>query len=274
MWDKTDADASRLNARRQQIRMIGNQNGLERVRTGEGWQNGMDHSRYDKRGYPIVDVQQGYGEWVGNYEQTVLDEMDVRLFERVESVAWEKVETALDFACGTGRIGVWLKGKTGATIDGVDLTLQMLALAREKQVYRTPVYRTLKVADVGATGLAEASYDLCVQSLADEHMASLTPLYTEAARVTKVGGHFALVGFHPQFLMAGVPTHYNRAPGEAITIRSYVHLLSDHVREGLAAGWVLREMHEGLVDEAWLAKKPKWEKYAGIPVSFVMVWGR
>jgi hypothetical protein len=92
--------------------------------------------------------------------------------------------------------------------------------------------------------------------------------------VTKPQGYFALVGFHPQFLMAGVPTHFDRTPGEPITIRSYVHLLSDHVKAALAAGWTLREMTEGLVDDAWLTKKPKWEKYAGLPVSFAMVWQR
>ncbi len=43
----------------------------------------MDHGIYDKRKYPIVDVQQGYGEWVRTYEQVVQDEMDLRLFERV-----------------------------------------------------------------------------------------------------------------------------------------------------------------------------------------------
>lgn len=227
----------------------------------------MDHSRYDKRGYPIVDVQEGYGEWVRTYEQTVLDEMDLRLFERLKSVPWSSFEMVLDFACGTGRIAAWLKGKTDAEIDGVDLTPEMLEIARGKHLYRS-----LRVADVGATGLPAESYDLCIQSLADEHMATLPPLYTEAARVTKPGGYFALVGFHPQFLMAGVPTHFDRTPGESITIRSYVHLLSDHVSAGLAAGWTLREMTEGLIDEAWLAKKPKWEKHAGLPVSFAMVW--
>ena len=43
----------------------------------------MEHSPYDKRGYPIVDVREGYGEWVRTYEQTVLDEMDLRLLERL-----------------------------------------------------------------------------------------------------------------------------------------------------------------------------------------------
>ena len=39
----------------------------------------VDHSIHDKRGYPIVDVREGYGAWVRTYEQTVPDEMDLRL---------------------------------------------------------------------------------------------------------------------------------------------------------------------------------------------------
>ena len=39
-----------------------------------------------------------------------------------------------------------------------------------------------------------------------------------------------------------------------------------------AAGWSLQELDEGLIDDAWLRKKPKWERYAGWPISFVMVW--
>lgn len=229
----------------------------------------MDHSQYDKRNYPVVDVREGYGEWVHTYEQTVRDEMDIHLMERLHSADWDRAETVLDLACGTGRIGGWLKTRTAAVIDGVDLTPEMLEVARSKGIYRR-----LYNADVTDTGLGDGAYDLCVQSLADEHMAALAPLYREAARVTSANGQFVIVGFHPQFLMAGMPTHFDRANGEKLTIRSYVHLLSDHVKAALAAGWTLREMDEGLVDAAWLAKKPKWGKYAGIPVSFVMVWGK
>ena len=73
------------------------------------------------------------------------------------------------------------------------------------------------------TGLPAKRYDLCIQSLADEHLSHLQPLYQEAARVTTGGGCFSLVGFHPQFLMAGMPTHFDRVSGEPVTIRSYVH---------------------------------------------------
>jgi SAM-dependent methyltransferase len=230
----------------------------------------MDHALYDKRRYPIVDVREGYGAWVRTYEQTVQDEMDLRLLERLTTVDWSSPRSVLDLACGTGRIGAWLRRRgSTATVDGVDLTPEMLDLAR-----RRGVYRTLVVADVAATRLPAETYDLCTQSLADEHLPELAPLYREVARVTRPGGDFVIVGFHPQFLMAGMPTHFDRAPGEPVTIRSYVHLLSDHVKAAQAAGWRLRDMDEGLIDDAWLRKKPKWEVYVGLPISFAMVWRR
>jgi SAM-dependent methyltransferase len=229
----------------------------------------MDHILYDQRRYPIVDVREGYGAWVRTYEQTVQDKMDLCLLERLQTVDWSAPQCVLDLACGTGRIGVWLRDRCSAVIDGVDLTPEMLEVALSKGIYRT-----LRIADVGKTGLPAELYDLSIQSLADEHLPDLQPLYKEAARVTKPGGCFVMVGFHPQFLMAGMPTHFDRAPGEPVTIRSYVHLLSDHVKAARAGGWSLLEMEEGLIDEAWLRKKPKWERYFGIPISFAMVWKR
>lgn len=229
----------------------------------------MNHTHFDKRNYPIVDVKQGYGEWSQTYEQIVEDTMDLRLLERITSIDWQAQQTILDLACGTGRIGAWLRHRTEAQIDGVDITPEMLSQAKEKGVYRH-----LMTTPVTDTTCADASYDLCIQSLADEHLPDLTPLYQEAARVTRAGGHFVLVGFHPYFLMMGIPTHYNNASGESTTIQSYVHQLSDHIKAAFAAGWSLKMMDEGIIDDDWLAVKQKWEKYTGLPISFVMVWGR
>jgi len=229
----------------------------------------MDHAPYDTRRYPIVEVREGYGEWAPTYEQTVQDEMDLRLLERLRTVDWSTAPDVLDLACGTGRIGAWLHARGVGAIDGVDLTPDMLERAARRRVYRA-----LHVADVSSTGLADTSYDLCIQSLADEHLAELRPLYLEVARVMRPDGRFVLAGYHPYFLLAGMPTHFDRASGEPVTIRSHVHLTSDHVRAAHGAGLALQEMEEGLVDEAWLVKKPKWERYRGLPISFAMVWRR
>jgi SAM-dependent methyltransferase len=182
----------------------------------------VDHTLYDKRRYPIVDVREGYGEW--------------------------------------------LRARSSTAIDGVDITPQMLEVARGKAstapcVSPTspapgcPPGRTISACRRGRTSTCP-----------------IRPLYGEAARVTRRGGDFVLVGFHPQFLMAGVPTHLDRGPGRPVTIRSYVHLLSDHAKAAHAAGWSLLALDEGLVDDAWLQQKPRWEAYAGLPISFAMLW--
>src|SRR5579859_7888381 len=115
----------------------------------------MDHAIYDKRKYPIVEVPEGYGEWVSTYEQVVQDEMDLRLLDRLLTINWSEHRTALDLACGTGRIGTWLKNRSAAVVDGVDITPAMLDVARSKGSYRS-----LHVADVSDTGLSGEMYDL------------------------------------------------------------------------------------------------------------------
>lgn len=227
----------------------------------------MDFSQFDARKYPTVTVQQGYGEWVDTYEETVLNAMDLRLLNRIQTVTWDQVQHAADLACGTGRIGVWLKQQGVQRLDGVDVTAEMVEIAQTKGVYQQ-----LLVGNMLETSLEPASYDLVTVSLADEHLPDLHPLYKEVARITHPGGYFVIVGFHSYFLLSGVPTHYDRASGESVTIESYVHLFSDHVQAALQAGLSLREMHEGLIDEEWIAHKPKWSRYLNRPVSFAMVW--
>lgn len=225
-------------------------------------------SDFDTRQYRTVDARTGYGEWVTTYERTVEDEMDIALLDRLTSPNWSAIQVAADLGCGTGRTGVWLKQRGVSAIDGVDLTPEMLALARGKGVYRQ-----LTEANVAATGLASSAYDLVTTSLVDEHLADLVPLYREAWRVAKPDACYVLVGFHPQFMIvSGMPTHYTSASGENITITTHLHLLSDHVAAAVGIGWRLAEMHERVIDEAWIALKPKWARFRQHPISFAFVW--
>jgi SAM-dependent methyltransferase len=227
----------------------------------------MDFSHFDTRNYPTVSVQEGYGEWAATYEDIVQDTMDLRLLAGIKSVTWDHIQEAADLACGTGRIGVWLKQQGVGSIDGVDLTAAMLEGARAKEVYRQ-----LFLANILETPLQSEAYDLVTSVLVDEHLPDVRPLYREGFRIARPGGYFVLVGYHPFFLLSGIPTHFNSASGEPLTIECYIHLLSDHVQAALAAGWTLLEMHEGLIDDEWLTGKPKWSKYRNWPVSFAMAW--
>ena len=53
-----------------------------------------------------------------------------------------------------------------------------------------------------------------------------------------------------------------------------MHLFADHVRAAHAAGWRLAEMEEGVIDDDWVAAKPKWADRRDRPVSFAFVWAR
>src|ERR1700742_3049737 len=222
---------------------------------------------FDTRGYRAVGAREGYDRWAATYEDTVEDGMDLALLERLE-VDWGGVGAVADLGCGTGRTGSWLAGLGVGEIDGVDLSPGMLAAARERGVYRS-----LREGEVADTGLDSAAYDLVVACLVDEHLADLRPLYGEAARLAAPGGRFALVGFHPHFIIAsGMPTHFDDAEsGEPLAIETHLHLLSDHVAAGLGAGLTLAALHERVVDDEFLARMPKWEGFRGHPISFACV---
>src|SRR5437660_7086384 len=98
----------------------------------------MDASLFDTRHYPTLSVQEGYTEWAAFYDEATMKElMDYRLLARFKAVAWGQLEAAADLACGTGRIGAWLKEHGVRFIDGVDLTGAMLEQARAKDIYRS-----------------------------------------------------------------------------------------------------------------------------------------
>lgn len=223
---------------------------------------------FDTRQYPMVPTRDGYAEWAATYESAVLDEMDQRLLDRMDAVTWADINRAVDLGCGTGRNGVWLNRAGVRQIDGIDLTPEMLRIAESKGIYES-----LRAADIAESGLDDAAYDLAVVSLVDEHVADLAPLYRESARLIRLGGSMIIIGYHPQFIMAsGMPTHFHRDGGDAIAITTHIHLLSDHVRAATSAGLSLVAMDESIVDESWIAKKPKWQRYRGQPISFLFCW--
>lgn len=226
-----------------------------------------DFATFDTRHYRTVDVATGYDGWAATYDGTVLDAMDLALLDRLGQGVPAGARAA-DLGCGTGRTGAWLRSRGAAHIDGVDLSEGMLDLARERGVHDT-----LGRADVRTSGLDGGAYDLVAASLIDEHLPDTAPLYTEAARLARPGGRFLLAAYHPHFAMlSGMPTHYTEVSGEDVAISTHVHLVSDHVRAALAAGWQLADMVEGTVDDTWVAAKPKWERFRGHPVSLALAW--
>ena len=232
-------------------------------------------ARYDSRGYRTVDVATGYAAWAAFYDDTVDDRLDFPLLSSLKSVDWNAIASSVDLACGTGRIGGWLKAHGAARVDGVDSCSTMLDQAAAKGIYRR-----LVCADAAATGLVGEIYDLAISSFAACHLTNLAGLYAEAARLTRLNGRIVLVDYHPFMLLKGVPTHFSAPSGEPIAIANIIHLIGDHIEAGRLAGLSLLELREQLVDDEWVRQnrrrfgEPRLASHVGHPVSFAMVWAR
>jgi SAM-dependent methyltransferase len=221
---------------------------------------------YDARHYRTLEVSAGYAEWSHTYDAEVGPELDLDLLDQLDSVPCSHIGTALDLGCGTGRIGAWLRGRGVSSVDGVDLSAEMLAHAERKSSYRL-----LTQGDITTIGVSRG-YDLVICSLAACHVEDLPGLYDSARRAAPVAGRFVLVDFHPHFLLNGIPTHFRSRDGESLAIENQVHLFSDHVEAARQAGWTLVELRERLVDEDWCHRTPGMVKYLHRPVSFAAVW--
>ena len=80
-----------------------------------------------------------YDAWAKSYEAEVGENGYVTP-ERTARALFSKIRNStasvLDFGCGTGLSGLALKLAGFTTIDGADLSPEMMALAREKSIYR------------------------------------------------------------------------------------------------------------------------------------------
>jgi SAM-dependent methyltransferase len=227
-----------------------------------------EFAAFDQRHYRTVGAAEGYEAWAPTYEATVDDAMDVALLERIDTIEWSRLTRAADLGCGSGRTAAFLRTRGDYPIDGVDVTPAMLELAR-----RRGLHDRLARADVRATGLDPASYDLVVCVLVDEHLPELEPLYAEARRLLRPAGRFVIVGVHPYFLMAvGMPTHFDGPGGEPVAIETHLHLPSEHMAAARATGFAAAEMHEALVADQLIRLKPSWERHRGLPFTYAWVW--
>ena len=145
------------------------------------------------------------------------------------------VGTAVDAACGTGRVAARLVQR-GRRVVGVD-TPGMLGQARR----RLPNTGFVK-GDLHCLPLLDDVADLVVTALASTHVADLEPVFAELARVLRPGGHLIIViaDVHDDLVLLGSVAKAVGPSGEAQMAGTHRHTAADYLRASLANGFCVR----------------------------------
>ncbi len=149
---------------------------------------------------------------------------------------------ALDVGCGSGRHLRRLIAGGARRVVGCDLAAAMLARAR----HAAPGARLAR-ADARALPFRARVFDLVVCGLALGHVAELRAALAEIARVLAPGGVAVWSDLHPAGTLAGWKRDFRDAQGRLVVVRQHLHLFADHLRACRAAGLVLEDAREPLL---------------------------
>ena len=141
-----------------------------------------------------------YAQWAETYESGFVSQRRYEYPEHVAEIFANSVPFAdapvLDVGCGTGMVGQALQRRGLRTIDGIDISPEMLEQARAKVVDGVAVYRTLTEADLTRTLSIESDTYAGVVSVGTFTHGHVGPAaLSELVRITRPGGR-ATIGIN------------------------------------------------------------------------------
>ncbi|MBV9548754.1 MAG: methyltransferase domain-containing protein [Alphaproteobacteria bacterium] len=181
-------------------------------------------------------IQHIYKNFAASYENLMLQDLKYagpqRMMEAVQSVIGDRSDmTILDLGCGSGLAGVMFRPRA-ATLAGVDLSPEMVELARARNLYdRLEVGEVTQWLKDG-----DSRFDLIVSTDVIIYFGDLTAIIAAAARRLNPGGYFA---FSTEL--------GKKAPFHLTDTGRYSHH-PDHVRAcAAAAGLTVCRINEGFL---------------------------
>lgn len=173
----------------------------------------------------MTSTEQAYNLWAEQYDTNANRTRDL------EAVALRSVlktignVDVLEIGCGTGKNSEWLITKAKSLL-GVDLSAEMLALARQKVMGEKARFHQ---ADINQKwDFANAKFDLITFSLVLEHLENLDFVFEQAASKLRKGGSIYVGELHPFKQYSGTKARFDTENGRMI-VECFNHHLSDFV---------------------------------------------
>jgi malonyl-CoA O-methyltransferase len=201
------------------------------------------------------DVSGAYDRWAASYDddRNATRDLDAQVLRgaRLDLVGRD----VLELGCGTGKNTVFL-AELAQRVVALDFSDQMLARARARVGASNVEYVRHDVREPWP--IPSASVDVVIGNLVLEHVAGLDAVYAEAARVLRPGGQLFFCELHPFRQLRGGQAHFtDSVTGETVHVLAHVHMVSEYVNAGVAAGLALIDLGEHLEPGAPAGTPPR-----------------
>lgn len=187
-----------------------------------------------------MDIQQAYKNWASQYDTNQNRTRDLEGLALRETLAGYTFDNCLEIGCGTGKNTVWLLERA-RQVSAVDLSVEMLALAKEK--IASDHVRFLQADIREEWNFGEGLYDLVSFSLVLEHIRDLEPVFAEVAKALKPGGKVYIGELHPFKQYTGTKARFDTPEGRQ-EVECFTHHSSDFVQAARKQGLVLADLNE------------------------------
>jgi predicted TPR repeat methyltransferase len=177
-----------------------------------------------------------YKKWAADYDHQMLDQLGYSSPTKIAQQLIEQLPDTearvFDVGCGTGLTCVFLAEKGYSNLDGIDLSPDMVGVARERGIYRQ-----LLVGDVNLRlERDDASYDAVISSGTFTHGHVGPEPLEEIFRILKPGGILACTVHQDLWESMGF-----KAKFEALVEQGTARLISlnqgSYYRDGAVEGW-------------------------------------
>ena len=187
-------------------------------------------------------IRAAYDRWAAQYDTDENATRDLNARRLREQTFLRPDDVVLELGCGTGLNTEWLARQAGRVV-AVDVSAEMLARARRRLTDAPVTLRTVDVTEPWP--FDDGAFDAVVATLVLEHVERLGPVFREAHRVLRPGGHVHLAELHPYRQWGGTQAHFeHEASGEHVVVEAFPHPVSAFVNEGIGAGFTVRRMGE------------------------------
>ena len=172
-----------------------------------------------------MNVLEAYDEWSRTYDddRNLTRDLDEDVMRQTFNGA--SYQAVLEIGCGTGK-NTALLTEIANRVEAIDFSEAMIARARGRSSARNLKFTVADLTEPWP--VADSTIDLISCNLVLEHIADLSFIFAEAARVLIQGGHFFVCELHPFRQYQGTKASFQRHAQPHI-IDAFVHDITDFI---------------------------------------------